>query len=201
MLERKQEELRVHFEMLEAEYSFNAEDDYLIVDARHSNVKDKDLKLLWNCSKLTYLNVEGCEVTNLAFPQSTKWPELRYLNIARTKCNQDSLQSILHSKNLSGLVLNGISGINNSHIRQLCKLEKLKLLDVAHTSITQTGIEDIIVSLAIDEICIDHHQIKFSDMKNDDYASDFSTRTIKYSWPDGLRFFLDLPVSRDLSRG
>jgi hypothetical protein len=185
--------LRLKFAEKDAEASYNAENDYLIVDARDSEIDDSDLVLLARYPNISFLHLARTSVTTAGLFRLGILPKLDYLNINETRFNSDCLEFILQQSRLSGLGLAGLKWVNDlSFLKQLPHLECVWLDD---TEVSTDSIRDLVLNTKVNEISLCGTGLKaefFQDLDNPNLDLD-DARQVKLIFFPESKIFLDLP--------
>lgn len=187
------EELISLFARKDAEIAFYRERDWLIVDARDSQIDDSDIAALSTIAEsrnIVHMNLARSKVTNSSMPHIAKLLQLEFLDLGRTLCDESCLESLVGLTKLEGLGLSGIRFVTQSEM--LLRIRSLDVIDLTHTGVTRDLVRSLIQFSSVSSLDLSGNEFEPDDFGDLDLLQDDS-RTVSLQFGAGVRLALARP--------
>jgi Leucine-rich repeat (LRR) protein len=187
------EELISLFARKSAEIAYYRERDWVIVDARDSQIDDGDIAALGTIVEsgiIVHLNLAGSKVTNSSMPHIVKLLHLNFLDLGRTLCDESCLASLVGLSRLEGLGLSGMRLVTQSET--LIRLRRLDVVDLSNTYVSRDLVRSLIQFSNISSLDLSGNGFEPDDFGDLDLLQDDS-RTVSIQLGGGIRLALARP--------
>ena len=190
-MSRSLEEFRLIFSAKEAEFSYYAELNELVVDACDSDVSDDDIALLAEFpDNLIYLNLAGTQATNRVLRSISMCTRLEFLDLGRTRCDENCLESLLGFHELVVIRLSGIA--LTDRVVVLAQLKKLESLDLSGTGVPKDAVHALLRSTALSSVMLGRNGLHPSDFSELEDLEE-NSRTVCLWFDDDVCIGLAIP--------
>ena len=187
------DELFALFAQKDAEIAYYGERNWLIVDARDSQIDDSDIAALGTTAEsgnVVYLNLAGSKITNSSMPYIASLLQLEFLDLGRTLCDESCLKSLVGLTKLGGLGLSGMRFVTQSEV--LLRIRSLDVVDLTHTGVPRDLARSLIQLSSISSLDFSGNEFEPDEFRDLDLLQDDS-RTVSVKFDAGVRLALARP--------
>lgn len=156
--------LRKRFEEVDAESSYFSDNDELIIDARDSQVSDRELELLRGLTNITYANFANTSITNAGIMILRPNHRLGYLDLFNTSCTESCINDFgTYWCSLGAVGLGAIARFEA--LKGLASLPLLRTLEIETRVCSAEEFVELIRITGIDEVTWSKSDYEYDDFR------------------------------------
>lgn len=156
--------LRRSFEEVDAESSYFWDNDELIIDARDSQVSDRELELLRGLTNITYANFANTSITNAGIMILRPNHRLGYLDLFNTCCTESCIDDFgTYWRSLGAVGLGAIARFDA--LKGLASLPSLRTLKIETQVCTVEEFVELMRITGIDEVSWSKSGYEYGDFR------------------------------------